>query len=191
LDREVVKTENAVITIPDFEFEIPASTQKGTLNTIQGFLSTTIESLQFHQNERKEQQPEIAKKLDIFLQKLQNVVDGKTLPFKFILDDPSGNSFVENTFAPNDDPNMKITYYKRTDEQNEALGLQLESEKDTSATEEAIQVKAKQMVEKLNQKKKNNNKNKMNPYKLKELKLKMLQNLVEFVGLAMLMEQLE
>ena len=149
MDREVVKAESAVITLPDFDLEIPASTQKGTLNTIQGFISTTIEGLEFHQEERKKQQPEIAGKLELFLSKMRDVVEGKVLPFKFVLDDPSGNSFVENPFAPNDDPHMGTKQYRRTDEQNLALGLQLEKEKEMSVSEEEIERKAKELVKKL------------------------------------------
>ena len=42
---------------------------------------------------------------------------------KMILDDPSGDSFIENPEAPKKDPNMTISFYKRTQEQNDLLGL--------------------------------------------------------------------
>lgn len=57
------------------------------------------------------------------------------LPFTHIpnpppiqVDDPSGNSFVENPKAPKEDPQLKKTQYKRTKEQNAALGLMSEDE---------------------------------------------------------------
>jgi len=84
------------------------------------------------------------------LAKLQEAVEGTVLPFTFQLDDPSGNSFVENPFAPNNDPHMKVVHFKRSDEQNAALGLQLEKEKENTAIEEEIERKAKEMVAKLN-----------------------------------------
>ncbi|CAB3989684.1 zinc finger ZPR1 isoform X2 [Paramuricea clavata] len=40
-----------------------------------------------------------------------------------ILDDPAGNSYLQNVYAPEDDPNMKIEYYERNQEQNEELGI--------------------------------------------------------------------
>jgi zinc finger protein len=43
--------------------------------------------------------------------------------FSKILDDPSGDSFIENPYAPNKDSNLTISYYKRNSEQNEMLGL--------------------------------------------------------------------
>lgn len=38
LSRQLVKSDSAVLTIPELEFEIPANTQKGQLSTIEGFL---------------------------------------------------------------------------------------------------------------------------------------------------------
>jgi zinc finger protein len=40
-----------------------------------------------------------------------------------ILDDPAGNSYIENLLAPNEDPQIQTTHYDRTKEQNEFLGL--------------------------------------------------------------------
>ena len=40
-----------------------------------------------------------------------------------ILDDPTGNSFIENPLAPQNDPTMQTRLYKRTTEQNRELGL--------------------------------------------------------------------
>lgn len=40
-----------------------------------------------------------------------------------ILDDPLANSYLQNLYAPDPDPNMTIEEYERTWEQNEDLGL--------------------------------------------------------------------
>jgi zinc finger protein len=40
-----------------------------------------------------------------------------------ILDDPLANSYVQNLYAPDPDPNMEIVTYERTWQQNEDLGL--------------------------------------------------------------------
>ena len=40
-----------------------------------------------------------------------------------ILDDPLANSYLQNLYAPDPDPNMTIEWYDRTWEQNEELGL--------------------------------------------------------------------
>lgn len=39
------------------------------------------------------------------------------------MDDPVGNSYVQNIYAPDPDPFLVVTDYIRTDEQNEELGL--------------------------------------------------------------------
>jgi len=45
MNRNVVKSEHAIIKIPELDLEIPPQTQKGTVNTVEGFLSKTIEGL--------------------------------------------------------------------------------------------------------------------------------------------------
>ena len=53
--------------------------------------------------------------------------DADVLPFTMILNDPAGNSFLENPSAPSKDPNIKLTTYTRTKEQDESLGLKHET----------------------------------------------------------------
>ena len=45
------------------------------------------------------------------------------MKFTIIIDDPVSNSYVQNLYAPDADPNMEIEEYVRTYEQNEDLGL--------------------------------------------------------------------
>ncbi|KAG0342076.1 nucleolar zinc-finger protein, partial [Podila horticola] len=51
LNRQLVKTDTAVVKIPEIEFEIPA--QRGHLTTIEGLLSTVIDDLASDQPVRK------------------------------------------------------------------------------------------------------------------------------------------
>lgn len=44
-------------------------------------------------------------------------------PFTLILDDPLANSYLQNLYAPDPDPNMEVVTYDRTWDQNEELGL--------------------------------------------------------------------
>ena len=48
--------------------------------------------------------------------------------FTLILDDVSGNSFIENPHAPKEDPCMTFVQYMRSTEQDASLGLQSASE---------------------------------------------------------------
>eukprot|EP01116_Phalansterium_solitarium_P024616 TRINITY_DN9065_c0_g1_i1.p1 TRINITY_DN9065_c0_g1~~TRINITY_DN9065_c0_g1_i1.p1 ORF type:complete len:501 (+),score=182.92 TRINITY_DN9065_c0_g1_i1:120-1622(+) len=122
LNRQVVKSEFATITIPELEFEIPASSQRGQMKTIEGFLRQTIDALAPDQAERQKVDPESAAKIQAFLDRLENCAQGNEV-FHFIVDDPSGNSFVENPFLPLRDPDMKVSHYSRTAEQSALLGL--------------------------------------------------------------------
>ena len=52
------------------------------------------------------------------------VPDRAFIPHSFqLVDDPSGNSFIENLLAPKADPDREVTYYTRTEEQDHALGI--------------------------------------------------------------------
>ena len=46
LNRTVVKSEYATIRVPELDLEIPSQTQKGSINTLEGFLAKTIEGLE-------------------------------------------------------------------------------------------------------------------------------------------------
>jgi zinc finger protein len=38
MNRNIVKSEYATIKVPELDLEIPPQTQKGTINTVEGFL---------------------------------------------------------------------------------------------------------------------------------------------------------
>lgn len=50
-------------------------------------------------------------------------MEGYTFPFTLKVDDPSGNSYVKNPYAPSSDPEMKIEKYNPTREQLESMGF--------------------------------------------------------------------
>ena len=50
--------------------------------------------------------------------------------FTFVIDDPSGNSFIQNPFAPAKDPFVVTERYTRTKEQDEKLGMYQEEKTD-------------------------------------------------------------
>ena len=71
----------------------------------------------------QESDPELCQKLEQFVKKLDDLRNFNLGDFEVILDDPSGDSFIENPFEPKKDPNMTVTFYKRSKEQNEDLGI--------------------------------------------------------------------
>jgi zinc finger protein len=61
-------------------------------------------------------------------------------PFTLILDDPLANSYLQNLYAPDPDPNMTTEVYERTFDQNEELGIndmRLEGYEDDEAATKA------------------------------------------------------
>jgi len=129
MNRRVIKSENAVIIVPELDIEIPRKTQKGKLSTIEGFLSETKESLNRAYNEGvyDEMGDDIKAKIKQTIEKVENALNLKNLPFKFIIDDLGGNSFIENPYAPSTDPYCKISHYQRTREQMIEIGYIAES----------------------------------------------------------------
>jgi zinc finger protein len=120
MSRKVVKSEYATIRFPEIDLEIPPKTQKGKLTTIEGFLQNTHESLFKALNEGiyfDMGGEDMDNKIKAVLEKIDDVLKLKTLPITFFLEDPGGNSFVENPFAPNSDPYCKTTYYQRSKEE--------------------------------------------------------------------------
>ncbi|KAF7842539.1 zinc finger protein ZPR1-like [Senna tora] len=126
LDRQVVKSESATIKIPELDFEIPPEAQRGTLSTVEGILLRAADELQALQEERRKVDPQTAEAIDQFLMKLRACATGES-SFTFILDDPTGNSFIENPFAPSPDPSLNIKFYDRAPEQQASLGYLVDS----------------------------------------------------------------
>lgn len=71
-------------------------------------------------------------------------------PFHFLVDDPSGNSFVENIYLPRKDPSMVVTKYFRTPEQQTFLGLSQEDDEEVKELkrEKAAEEQLKQAIAK-------------------------------------------
>ena len=74
------------------------------------------------QEERRAADPDTAKKIDEYCEKLAAYADGSNMPYTFIVEDPSGNSFVQNPSAPTADQYCKKTHWIRTKEEYEVMG---------------------------------------------------------------------
>ncbi|XP_067326949.1 zinc finger protein ZPR1 isoform X1 [Anolis sagrei] len=131
MNREVVKTDCATARVPELDFEIPAFSQKGVLTTLEGLVDRAIAGLEQDQPRRRETDASLAEKIDEFISKLKRLKEVES-PFTFILDDPSGNSFVENPRAPLRDEALVVTRYWRTAQQAAMLGLKAEEPQENS-----------------------------------------------------------
>ncbi|XP_025749318.1 zinc finger protein ZPR1 isoform X2 [Callorhinus ursinus] len=137
MNREVVKTDSATTRIPELDFEIPAFSQKGVLTTVEGLISRAVSGLEQDQPARRANEKAVAERIDKFIVKLKELKQVAS-PFTLIIDDPSGNSFVENPHAPQKDHALVITHYNRTLQQEEMLGLQAEAPPEEKPEEEDL-----------------------------------------------------
>ncbi|XP_032369546.1 zinc finger protein ZPR1 [Etheostoma spectabile] len=135
LDREVVKSDSATTRIPELDFEIPPFTQKGALSTIEGLLDRAVSGLEQDQTVRRVADPEVAGKIDEFIQKLRQLKEVES-EFTLVIEDPSGNSFVENPKAPQKDDALTVSRFKRTMQQDMQLGLRADGDLEEAAEEE-------------------------------------------------------
>merc|ERR1712142_782156 len=142
MNRQIVKQGSASVLIKELEFEAPAFTSKGSLTTVEGILENAAAGLEEQQPVRRIMQPEIAEKIDEVIGQLTKYRSGE-IPFTVVLEDITGNSFIENPFAPQVDPAITIERFIRSKEQDEQLGM--------TAPEEDEAEKKKEEEELLNQ----------------------------------------
>lgn len=128
INRQIVKSDSATIYIRELDFEIPAATQKGSINTLEGVLKRAIEDLSALQPVRMIQAPEVGAKVAEIIDELTNMAAGTRLNFHLRLDDPAGNSFIENPIAPSIDSMLTVQYYTRSADQDQSLGLDPEKD---------------------------------------------------------------
>ena len=77
-----------------------------------GIIQRVIDGLTQDQQTRSEVDPEGFLKVSQFITRLVDLKEDET-GFEIIMDDPSGNSFVENPFAPNKDERGSVSHYIR------------------------------------------------------------------------------
>ena len=134
LQRQVIKSDTAILRIEDLDVELPAG--RGRLTNIEGLISNIIKDLESDQRLRKKEDPETYDKIEDIVESLIKMGLGARLPFTMTVDDPAGNSSIE-PFP--EDSSVKDKYiqkqYPRTPAQNAALGLGGGEEAENGASE--------------------------------------------------------
>ncbi|MES1909081.1 MAG: hypothetical protein MHM6MM_001886 [Cercozoa sp. M6MM] len=121
LNRAVVKSTYASIRIPEIDFEIPSQTQKGQISTVEGFIMKAADDLESGQSWRRQQNEVVADHVQRVIDRLRCMLALQE-QWTFVLNDPSGNSFVENPHAPLSDPNGQVKYFARSRAQLKEMG---------------------------------------------------------------------
>ncbi|KAH0623368.1 hypothetical protein JD844_031638 [Phrynosoma platyrhinos] len=117
------ESETCRVEIPELEFELGMGALGGKFTTLEGLLKDIqglVEKNPFTLGDSAN--PDRTERLHAFGRRLQQILDGQ-LKVHFVLDDPAGNSYLQNVYAPEEDPEMNVERYERRFEQNEELGL--------------------------------------------------------------------
>lgn len=140
----VRQSESCGLEIPEIDLVLHPGTLGGRFSTLEGLLTQVHEELSekaFATGDAKDA-TQGSSEFEVFLGRLKDVshitltlrsslaahgldmqVMTASIPFTVILDDPLANSYLQNLYAPDPDPNMTTETYERTWDQNEDLGL--------------------------------------------------------------------
>lgn len=135
LNRQVIKSEWCTCKFAELDIEIPA--KRGQLTNVEGLLTQIRDDLDSDQPVRKVMDPDTFSKIEAIVGKLNQAIAGELLPLTVVVDDPSGNSYVE--FIPEEAAHKwsHIEYF-RSRQQNIDLGINappLEGETATARNE--------------------------------------------------------
>ncbi|KAH8110834.1 zf-ZPR1-domain-containing protein [Phellopilus nigrolimitatus] len=122
LSRDILKSESCGLKIPDLDLVLQAGTLGGRFTTLEGLLDQVYEELSDKVFASGDSVGHDRKAFENFLANLKSV-KAADHPFTVILEDPLANSYLQNLYAPDPDPNMTIETFERTWDQNEDLGL--------------------------------------------------------------------
>ena len=127
LNRDILVSETASFSIPDLDFELSSSKSiGGRFTTLEGIfmtLKTQLTSIimPFSGGDSRAANSD-ENHMTSFVDIISKVLAGEKM-VTVVLDDPAGNCYLQNVYAPEPDPNLFIEHYERTEEQNEMMGL--------------------------------------------------------------------
>ncbi|KAL7421876.1 nucleolar zinc-finger protein [Cryptotrichosporon argae] len=135
LSRDLLKSDTCGLEIPEIDLVLQPGTLGGRFTTLEGILDeiyTELSTKVFRtgdaftaglgQGAAGVAGAAADREFEHFLRALKECM-AAARPFTLILDDPVANSYLQNLYAPDADPNMTTEEYERTQEQNDELGL--------------------------------------------------------------------
>jgi zinc finger protein len=148
LSRDILKSESCALECPEVRLSVNPGTLGGRFTTVEGLLQQVRDDL--HQQifdvgdevgAGGDSLPsEVKENWKKFFKNIDTAIKGEA-KFTLILTDPLASSYVQNLCSPEEDPQITIEDYKRTQEEEEELGL-------TDMKTEGYQVDASQVEEK-------------------------------------------
>jgi len=123
MSRDVLKSDTCSIAIPELDFEMGGMSVGGKFTTLEGLLTDILDQVERNSLWSGDAAaPDVAERMKDFKAKFEECIAGKG-KFTLILDDPAGSSYVQNVYAPEEDPELTVLQYTRSFEQNDELGL--------------------------------------------------------------------
>ncbi|CAJ0557698.1 unnamed protein product, partial [Mesorhabditis spiculigera] len=124
LARDVLKSDTCCMSIPELDLEVGYGAISGRFTTVEGLLTATKEQLdqQFKFFTGDSAQDDEKVKMKALMESFDQILSLEK-PVTLVLDDPAGNSYIQSTTAPLDDPRLHKDYYTRSREQDDDLGL--------------------------------------------------------------------
>ncbi|EEH48933.2 zinc finger-containing protein ZPR1 [Paracoccidioides brasiliensis Pb18] len=130
LSRDILKSDTCALSSSELDLSVQPGTLGGRFTTVEGLLTEVRDQLhgQIFEMGDEDIKPgdsmqEDDKALwDLFFARLNSAITGD-LKFTITLEDPLANSYVQNLYSPEPDPRLTVEEYKRTDEEEDELGL--------------------------------------------------------------------
>ncbi|KAJ5894771.1 nucleolar zinc-finger protein [Penicillium taxi] len=128
LSRDILKSDTCAVQSDELELSVMPGTLGGKFSTVEGLLSEIKEQLHGQifdiagADSGDSLQTSEKDKWTRFFDKLDAAIAGD-LKFTITLEDPMGNSYVQDLCAPAADPQLHIEEYTRTKEEEDDLGL--------------------------------------------------------------------
>lgn len=123
LSRDILKSETCGLTIPEIDPALQPGTLGGRFIAVESILEQVYEELseKVHAvGDSSMMVVEDRQKFQRFLKQLKEVTNAEK-PFALILDDPLMNSYLQNLYVPDPDPNMEVVTYERTWQQKRGV----------------------------------------------------------------------
>lgn len=127
MNRDVLKSDTALIEIPEIELEMGMGSLGSLLTTVEGLVVKITDSLRdciafqgdSATSDQKKGFQRVIEKLEALLEKKER--------FTLVIDDAADHSFIGKRIVDGqfvqDDQQLKTEKYPRTEEQNEDLGI--------------------------------------------------------------------
>lgn len=123
MSRDLLRFKTCSMEILEQEFELGMAVLRGRFITLERMLKLVWELVTRKLFTLGDSSiPGQVEKLQEFSQRLDQIPEGN-MKAHFVMDDPAGNSYLQNIHTPEDYPEMKVEHYKCTFDPNEQLGL--------------------------------------------------------------------